>query len=334
VPVATEEPPRVLRAQGGQTWEKPQVTFEPVVLFFVLGLAGGLMRSDLKIPSALYDTLSIFLLLAIGLKGGVELAKQPLTDILLNGFVIVLAGALIPLVAFPVLRFVGRLSRADSASIAAHYGSVSVVTFSVGVTFLNGVELNYEGYMVVFLVLLEMPALVIGVLLARYGVGEVRWAKLLHEVFLGKSIYLLTGGLVIGFIAGPVGIKPLDALFFDLFKGVLALFLLEMGLVAARRVTELRTYGPFLVGFAMLMPLVAGVGGAVVGWLLGLSLGSTVLLSTLYASASYIAAPAAMRIAVPEANPALSIGASLGVTFPFNLFVGIPVYYWMAKLVH
>jgi hypothetical protein len=310
------------------------LSFEPVVLFFVLGLLAGLLRSDLKLPGALYDTLSIFLLLAIGLKGGVELAKHPLSDILLNGTLIVLAGALIPLVAFPVLRYLGHLTRADSASIAAHYGSVSVVTFSVGVTFLSRAQLDYEGYMIVFLVLLEMPALVIGVVMARYGVGEVRWGKLLHEVFLGKSIYLLTGGLIIGFIAGPKGIKPLDLLFFDLFKGVLALFLLEMGLVAAARVADLKAYGPFLVGFAIVMPLISGFGGVVIGWALGLSVGSTVLLSTLYASASYIAAPAAMRIAVPEANPALSIGASLGVTFPFNLFVGIPVYYWMAETMY
>jgi hypothetical protein len=318
-------------ACGRALHRENNLSFEPVVLFFVLGLLAGLLRSDLKLPGALYDTLSIYLLLAIGLKGGVELAKHPLSDILLNGMLIVLAGAVIPLVAFPVLRYLGHLTRADSASIAAHYGSVSVVTFSVGVTFLSRAQLDYEGYMIVFLVLLEMPALVIGVVMARYGVGEVRWGKLLHEVFLGKSIYLLTGGLIIGFIAGPKGIKPLDLLFFDLFKGVLALFLLEMGLVAAARVADLKAYGPFLVGFAIVMPLISGFGGVVIGWALGLSVGSTVLLSTLYASASYIAAPAAMRIAVPEANPALSIGASLGVTFPFNLFVGIPVYYWMAE---
>jgi hypothetical protein len=321
-------------ACGPALHRENKLSFEPVVLFFVLGLLGGLLRSDLKLPGALYDTLSIYLLLAIGLKGGVELAKHPLADILLNGTLIVLAGAMIPLVAFPVLRYLGHLTRADSASIAAHYGSVSVVTFSVGVTFLSRVQLDYEGYMIVFLVLLEMPALVIGVVMARYGVGEVRWGKLLHEVFLGKSIYLLTGGLIIGFIAGPKGIKPLDLLFFDLFKGVLALFLLEMGLVAAARVADLKAYGPFLVGFAIVMPLISGFGGVLIGWALGLSVGSTVLLSTLYASASYIAAPAAMRIAVPEANPALSIGASLGVTFPFNLFVGIPVYHWMAETIY
>jgi uncharacterized protein len=179
------------------------VTFEPVVLFFVLGVAAGLLRSDLKIPSSIYDALSIYLLIAIGLQGGVKLADYPLGTVLLDGVVILLVAAAIPLLAFSVLRHIGRMNRADSASIAAHYGSVSVVTFSVGVTFLGHELQDYEGYMVVFLVLLEMPALVIGILLARFGQGRVRWGRLLHEVFFGKSIYLLTGGLVIGYIAGP-----------------------------------------------------------------------------------------------------------------------------------
>ena len=309
------------------------MTFEPVVLFFLLGAIAGLMRSDLKIPGSIYEALSIYLLLAIGLKGGVKLAEHPIGEILASSVAIVLAGALISLFAFPVLRYIGRMSRPNSASIAAHYGSVSVVTFSVAVTFLNQKVESFEGYMIVFLVLLEMPALMIGVILARYGQGEVRWGKLLHEVFFGKSIYLLIGGLLIGYIAGAEGIKPLDVLFFDLFKGMLAFFLLEMGLVAASRIADLRAYGAFLIGFAIIMPLLAGVLGTFVGWSLGLSVGGTMLLSTLYASASYIAAPAAMRIAVPEASPALSIGASLGVTFPFNIFVGIPIYYWMATYV-
>ena len=310
------------------------MNFEPVVLFFVLGVVAGLLRSDLKIPGSIYEALSIFILLAIGLKGGVELAKHPVGDLVVDGLIIVLVGAIIPLVAFPVLRFVGRMGRADSASIAAHYGSVSVVTFSVGITLLGHEMLEFEGYLIVFLVLLEIPALVIGVILARHGQGTVRWGKLMHEVFFGKSIYLLAGGLVIGFVAGAEGIKPLDKLFFDLFKGVLALFLLEMGLVASTRIAALREYGVFLAGFAVLMPMFSASLGIATGWMLGFSVGGTFLLATLFASASYIAAPAAMRIAVPEANPALSIGASLGMTFPFNIFLGIPIYLWMAKTIH
>lgn len=304
--------------------------FEPVILFFVLGLAAGLLRSDLKLPGVFYESLSIFLLLAIGLKGGVELSRYALADLVVPALVVVSVAALIPLVAFPILLRFGGLLRPDAASIAAHYGSVSVVTFAVAASFLANLGEFSEGYMVVFLVLLEFPALMIGVVMARRGGVEVKWLPMLHEVFAGKSIVLLVGGLLIGWVAGADGIKPLDKLFFDLFKGALAFFLLEMGLVAASRLGDLRRAGVFLMGFATVMPLCAGLLGIVTANFLDLSTGGAVLLATLYASASYIAAPAAMRIAIPEANPALSIGAALGVTFPFNLLIGIPVYYWLA----
>ncbi len=305
--------------------------FEPVILFFLLGALAGLVRSDLRIPGVLYESLSIFLLLAIGLKGGVELARYPLAEVALPALVVVAAGTLIPLVAYPLLRRVGRLSRADSGSIAGHYGSVSVVTFAVGTTYLARLGQEVEGYITVLLVLLELPALVIGVLLARRGEIGTPWGKVLHEVFAGKSIVLLLGGMAIGWFAGPQGIAPLDTLFFDLFKGVLAFFLLEMGLVVANRFGELRRAGFFLIAFAIVMPLLSAGLGVGIGVLLGLSVGGVTLLATLYASASYIAAPAAMRLAVPEANPALSIGAALGITFPFNLLVGIPLYYRIAQ---
>ena len=308
--------------------------FEPVILFFVLGAIAGFVRSDLKIPGVLYESLSIFLLLAIGLKGGVELARYPLSDVVLPALAVVVAGALIPLAAFPVLRRVGKLSTADAGSIAAHYGSVSVVTFAVGSSYLARLGEAAEGYMTVFLVLLEFPALVIGVLLARRGEQGTPWGRVLHEVFAGKSLVLLLGGLAIGWVAGPGGIVPLDRVFFDLFKGLLAFFLLEMGLVVARRFGDLRRAGAFLIAFAVLMPLAAAGLGLVTGLLLGLSVGGVTLLATLYASASYIAAPAAMRIAVPQANPALSIGAALGITFPFNLVVGIPLYHRLAQYLH
>lgn len=305
--------------------------FEPVILFFLLGVIAGLARSDLKIPAVLYESLSIFLLLAIGLKGGVELARQSLSELLVPALVVVAIGALLPLIAFPVLQRLGKLSRADAASVAAHYGSVSVVTFAVGAAYLANLGQNYEGYMVVFLVLLEFPALMIGVWLAKRGQGGSNMGKVLHEVFAGKSIVLLVGGLLIGWMAGADGLKPLDNVFFDLFKGLLAIFLLEMGLVAAGRIGDLKRAGAFLLGFAVAMPLFAGALGVLTASLIGLSVGGAALLATLYASASYIAAPAAMRIAVPEANPALSIGAALGITFPFNLVIGIPTYYWLAS---
>lgn len=307
---------------------------EPVVLFFLLGLLAGVVRSDLKIPGILYESLSIFLLLAIGLKGGVELARYQLLDVALPGLTVVAVGALIPLVAFPILRGIGRLSNADSGSIAAHYGSVSIVTFAVAATYLAHLGETSEGYLTVFVVLLEFPALVIGVLLARRGERRMPWRKVLHEVFAGKSLVLLLGGLMIGWLLGAQGVVPLDRLFFDLFKGLLAIFLLEMGLVVARRFEDLRRAGWFLIAFALLMPMASAGLGLATGRLLGLSVGGTALLATLYASASYIAAPAAMRIAVPQANPALSIGAALGITFPFNVTVGIPLYHRLAQLLH
>lgn len=308
--------------------------FEPVILFFMLGAIAGFVRSDLRIPGVLYESLSIFLLLAIGLKGGVELSRYQLLDVALPALVVVSVGALIPLAAFPVLRRVGKLSRADAGSIAAHYGSVSVVTFAVATAYLARLGQPAEGYMTVFLVLLEFPALVIGALLARHGERGTPWGRVLHEVLAGKSIVLLLGGLTIGWLAGPEGIAPLDRVFFDLFKGLLAFFLLEMGLVAAGRIGDLRRAGVFLLAFATLMPLAAGALGLITGQLLGLSVGGITLLATLYASASYIAAPAAMRIAVPAANPALSIGAALGITFPFNLIVGIPLFHMLAQTLH
>jgi uncharacterized protein len=262
--------------------------FEPIILFFLLGAFAGFVRSDLKIPGVLDESLSIFLLLAIGLKGGVELARYPPLDVALPALAVVAAGALIPLAAYPVLRRVGKLPRADAGSIAAHYGSVSVVTFAVGSTYLARLGETAEGYMTVFLVLLEFPALVIGVLLARSGErGErgPRWTPLLREVFVGKSLVPLLGGLAIGWAAGPDGVAPLDRVFFDLFKGLLAFLLLEMGLVAARRFDELRRAGVILLAFAVVMPLVAAGLGLVTGALLGLSLGGITLLATLYASA-------------------------------------------------
>lgn len=304
--------------------------FEPVILFFMLGLLAGVVRSDLKIPGVVYEALSIFLLLAIGLKGGVELARHDVLELAVPALVVVGVAMLIPLACFPVLHKLGRLPRSDAASIAAHYGSVSVVTFAVASSFLASRAVPADGYMTVFLALLELPALLVGVFLARRGQGQVQWSTLLHEVLAGKSIVLLAGGLLIGWLAGADGIRPLDRVFFDLFKGMLAFFLLEMGLVAAGRLGDLRRAGPLLVAFAVLAPICAGLLGVLTAGFLGFSLGNAVLLATLYASASYIAAPAAMRIAVPEANPALSIGASLGITFPFNLMAGIPLYHWLA----
>ncbi len=309
-------------------------SLDPVVLFFLLGLAAGAARADLRLPPAIYEFLTVLLLLTIGLKGGVELAGTDLLALLPQVAAVLTAGITLPLVAYLVLRFVGKLPRPDAASIAAHYGSVSVGTYAVAVGFLAFREVGFEPHMPVLLVLLEMPAIVVGILLARGVGGGTRWGTLAREVVLGKSVLLLLGGLAIGWVAGSDGIEPIKGLFFDLFKGVLALFLLEMGLIASGQLGSLRRHGIFLVLFGIAMPLLSAGAGGLLGWLLGLSVGGTTILATLFASASYIAVPAAMRSSVPEANPTLSLTASLGVTFPFNILVGIPLYLRLAEYLH
>jgi hypothetical protein len=305
---------------------------DPVVLFFLLGLIARIAKSDLRLPEALYDALAIYLLLAIGLKGGVQLAQQPVAAVLPQALAAIALGAAIPLLVFPLLRTAGRLARPDAASIAAHYGSVSVVTFAVASSFLAAHDVSAESYMPLIVALMEAPGIVVGIVLARAGAAQrIVWGALAHEVLFGKSVLLLLGGLAIGAAVGPQGAAPIAPLFTDLFKGVLALFLLEMGLVAGGRLNDLKRAGPFLIAFGIGAPLILAAVGALLGHVIGLSTGGAALLATLAASASYIAAPTAMRIAVPKANPALSIGVSLGVTFPFNIFVGIPLYLQYAR---
>ncbi len=307
---------------------------DPVIWFFALGVFAGLARSDLRIPPAIYDLLSMLLLLTIGLKGGVELARAPMAGILPQAAAVVAMGFTLPLLLYPIARKLGRFERADAASLVAHYGSVSVATFAVGVAFLADKNVSADSQLPLFLVLLEVPAIVVGVMLARRNQAAGQWGRLLHEVFLGKSIVLLVGGLLIGWLAGPIGIRPLEPLFFDLFKGVLALFLLEMGLIAASQTKAVRQSSLFIIAFGLMVPVPLALIGALLGWAIGLSVGGTTLLAVLAGSASYIAAPAAIRIAVPEANPSLSLTASLGVTFPFNIFIGIPIYYHIATVIH
>jgi uncharacterized protein len=302
-----------------------------------------LARSDLRLPEPLYEALSIYLLLAIGLKGGAQLALTPFAAVWPTAVAAVALSALIPFLLYPVLRGPVRLGQADAASIAAHYGSVSVVTFAVAQSMLNRAGYQPEPQAAMLVALMEAPGIAAGVLLARRGLTGAaadapgaaarsrRWGQLAHEVLFGKAVVLLLGGLVIGWIAGPVALAPIEPLFVDLFKGVLALFLLEMGLVAGGRLGDLRRAGLRLVTFGLVAPPVLAVLGAGVGWALGLSVPTVAVLATLAASASYIAAPTAMRIAIPQANPSLSIGVALGVTFPFNIVVGIPLYISLAR---
>jgi uncharacterized protein len=315
-----------------------------VVLFFLLGLLARLVKSDLALPGALYETLSIYLLLAIGLKGGIELSKQSVQTVLPQVLWCIAMGLAIPCALYPVLRRVVKLNGFDAASVAAHYGSVSVVTFAVASAYLVQQQVAFEAHAALWVALLEAPGIVAGIALARWSAGRAdalageaqktapnQWSTLAHDVFLGKSVLLLVGGLVIGATMGEAGTAPIAPLFTVLFKGVLALFLLELGLVAGARLGELKRYGISLIAFALIAPMALAVLGALGGRLLGLSTGGTAIMATLAASASYIAAPTAMRIAVPQANAALSITAALGITFPFNVVVGIPLYLKLAQ---
>jgi uncharacterized protein len=312
----------------------------PVVLAFALGIVARLVRSDLHIPDQLYSALSIYLLLAIGLKGGAELSKTPLSSFWAPALATLVIGTVIPCWCYAILRGLGRFGVADSAAIAAHYGSVSAVTFSASLTFLEGLQVSYEGFMPTLVAFLEVPAIVIALLLARMksdtpdAPGAGSWGEVLHELLAGKSILLLVGGLVIGYLSGEQGLEQVAPLFVDPFKGALVLFLLELGMVAANRLRDFRAAGVFLIAFGILMPILHGAVGVGLGTLAGLSLGGSFVLGVLAASASYIAAPAAVRIALPQANPGYYLTASLAITFPFNLAVGMPIYYAFARWLH
>jgi len=303
--------------------------FDVVILFFLLGLLARMAGSSLKVPQPLYETLSIYLLLAIGLKGGIELARQPMADLLPQVLACVSLGFVIPFALVPLLGRFG-FNRVDSASLAAHYGSVSVVTFAVAAAYLERSGIAHESHAALWLALMEAPALVSAVLVARWHgrapADAGAWGHLARDVLAGPSVMLLVGGLVIGATMGEQGLAPIASVFFEPFKGVLALFLLELGLVVGDRLREIRRFGARLLALGVALPLLLAVAGGLVGVLLDLSAGGIALLATLAGSASYIAAPTAMRIALPESDAALSITAALAITFPFNVLVGIPLY--------
>ena len=303
-----------------------------VVLFFVFGLLAGLVKSELKLPSALYDSLSVFLLIAIGLKGGQGLAQQSVFSLAPQLLAVITLGIIQTLIAFSILKYLCRFDRANAAATAAHYGSVSVATFAVGSNWLMTKNIGFESQMAVFLAVMEIPAIMAGIILVRGVKKGTDWRQLAHETFFGKGVTLLLGGMIIGWIAGPDGLSSIKGLFFDLFKGALALFLMEMGLIVAKQVGDLRRNGIVIIAFGITMPLISAVLGMACGVLIGLSAGGITLLAVLAASASYIAVPATMRLAGPEANPALSLSAVLGITFPFNIIIGIPLYHHFAQM--
>ena len=305
-----------------------QTFTSPVVLFFVLGVFAAFVRSDLTIPEAIAKGMSLYLMAAIGLKGGVAVAKSGVDGTVIAALVAgIVAGFILPFFAYAVLKTFGRLDRINSGAVAAHYGSISVVTFVTAVEILTGQAREPGGFMVAVMAAMEAPAILSGLMLAR-GLGSSgnsgqSTGEMLHEVFTNSSIMLLLGAFVIGLIGGVDGFADVSPFFEAGFKGVLCIFLLDMGLIAARRMMDSRAITWRLGLIAILLPLINGAVGTGLGVAIGLDAGSAAALGVLCASASYIAVPAAMRLALPEADPGIYLTMSLSITFPFNVLVNI-----------
>lgn len=315
----------------------------PIILFFALGMFAALLRSQMSVPEAFAKGLAIYLMMAIGLKGGVEMSKNPLTmDVMLVLLAGVVLSFLIPFIAFVLLRLTTKLDQTNAAATAAHYGSISIVTFVAATEAVRLSGLDAGGHLVAVAALMETPAIITALFLASRGAGKrdepvagSEQGELIREVFLNASIVVLVGALAIGWIAGEEGTASIQPFFVGLFQGVLCLFLLDMGLSAGRGLRQgWRQLTAAIVGFGLYMPLLSAVIAAGAASLLGMPPGDAALLITLTASASYIAVPAAMRLALPEAKPSIYLTLSLGVTFPFNVTIGIPIYIYLALLIN
>jgi uncharacterized protein len=308
----------------------------PPVLFFFGGMIATLMKSDLEIPKPLPKLFSLYLLLAIGFKGGHEVLESGFTpEILLTLLTAVSMACLVPIYSFFVLRL--KFDTYNAAAIAATYGSISAVTFVTASSFLSKLNIEYGGHMIAALALMESPAIIVGLMLVRLyadrkvGDEEFSWGEVLREAFLNGSVVILMISLVAGYSTGEVGWTKMKPFVDDMFYGVLVFFLLDMGLVSAKRLGDLTKAGTFPILFSILMPIFNALFGIVVAAMIGMSQGNALLFSVLCASASYIAVPAAMRLSVPEANPSLYVSMALALTFPFNIVVGIPVYFEIIK---
>jgi hypothetical protein len=316
-----------------------QNILSPAILFFALGIAAGLLKSDLAVPDSISRYLSIYLMMAIGLKGGVAIATTPeFTPKILAAILSGLAMSLLmPFLAYALVRLTSRLDRPTAAAVAAHYGSISIVTFATATSFLKGHEIAYAGYVVAILALMEAPAILSGLFIAHRvapetGTHKVEERKLAREIFTNGAILLLFGAFMIGWITGQPGMDKVAGFLETPYQGILCLFLLDMGLVVTRNWHHLKSFSVPLVLFGLYMPLIGASLGLGLSWLIGLDLGTGTLFTVLCASASYIAVPAAMRLALPEAKASVYIPMSLAITFPFNVALGIPLYFAIASL--
>jgi uncharacterized protein len=312
----------------------------PPVLFFFLGMLAIILKSDLEIPQPLPKLFSLYLLLAIGFKGGYELEESKIdVQIVLTLVAAIVMACAVPIYSFFILKI--KLDTYNAAAIAATYGSISAVTFITAQSFLKILGLPSGGHMVAALALMESPAIIVGIVLVRlFAKGkddedskEFSWGEVLREAFLNGSVFLLIGSVVIGMLTGEKGWHKLEPFTQGIFYGVLSFFLLDMGMVAARRIKDLSKTGSFLIAFSIFMPVANAIVGIIIAKLIGMSQGNALLFAVLSASASYIAVPAAMRMTVPEANPSLYVSMALALTFPFNIIVGIPLYMNIVKAI-
>lgn len=316
-----------------------QNLLSPAILFFVLGIVAGFLKSDLNVPDQISRYLAIYLMMAIGFKGGVAIAETP--EINMQMIAAILAGLVTgftqPFIGYALLRYTTKLDKPTAAAVSAHYGSISMVTFVTAVSFLNANEVVYAGYIVGILALMEAPAILTGLFIAHRAEpgtiqsSEKATARLSKEIFTNGAILLLTGSFIIGWISGTDGMQKMHGFLVEPFQGILAFFLLDMGLVVSREMQHLKEFNFKLIIFGIYMPLLSAIVGLTLSWLIGLDVGTGFLFTVLVASASYIAVTAAMRLALPQAKAAIYIPMTLAITFPFNVAIGIPLYFAIAQ---
>lgn len=313
-----------------------QNLFTPAIMFFALGVFAGFVKSDLSVPESISKFLSLYLMMAIGFKGGVAIADTPEinSEVIYTALAGIILGFVQPFLAYGLLKLTTKLDKATAAAVAAHYGSISMVTFVTAATFLDAHDIVYAGYIVAVLALMEAPAIMSGLFLARKGdtvPNDTGSRSLLHEISTNGAILLLLGAFLIGWASGQSGMNQVSGFISDPFQGILCLFLLDMGLLVARNMEHLKNFTFSLILFGIYMPLLGALAGLGISFMIGLDLGTALLFTVLCASASYIAVPAAMRLALPEAKATIYVPMSLAVTFPFNIILGIPLYYSIAQ---
>ena len=333
----------------------------PIVLFFLFGIIAARIKSDLKIPDAISEFLPIYLLAAIGLHGGIEMRNTGFETMLIPMMVAIGLSLLFTLNHYQILRRLGKFNLFDSYALASTYGAVGAVTFSVGLSFLKNQGVTSEGYLAAILAVLEPVAFILAIFLTNMAVskqiknkkkslGEIdssesefemgvtetksNLKQVLHESITGKAIVILLGSIIIGYIIGEKGFSSISIVFDELFTGAIVIFLIEMGIIAGQRLDDIKKVGVFLISFSIIMPTFNGVIGVLVATALGLSLGGSVMFGLLLASASFIAAPAVLRHAIPQAKPSLYITSALGITFPYNIIVLLPIMFMVSSIVH